>query len=131
MAYDGTGRVILFGGTDQTQLFGDSWAWDGATWVQIAEFGPSARFNAPITSGGSGQVFLYGGQSALIGATPAYADTWELEVKLWTQRQDIGPGPLEAPAMAFDSARARFVLFGGNITGGSLSGSTWEAALPV
>jgi Kelch motif len=131
MAYDGAGRVILFGGADQTQPFGDSWAWDGAVWVQIAEFGPPARFNAPMASGASGQVFLYGGQSALFGATPPFADTWELEANLWTQRQDIGPGPLQSAAMAFDSARTRFVLFGGAIADGSSSGLTWEAALPA
>jgi hypothetical protein len=27
------------------------------------------RFNAPMASGASGQVFLYGGQSALFGAS--------------------------------------------------------------
>jgi hypothetical protein len=130
MAYDGAGRVVLFGGADQNQLFGDSWAWDGAAWVQIAEFGPNARLNAPMISGGGGRVFLYGGQGALNGAAP-FADTWELEVKLWTQRQDFGPGPLELAAMAFDSTRAKFVLFGGNLPGGSPSGSTWEAAAPA
>ena len=82
-----------------------------------------------MTSGGSGRVLLYGGQSALAGVTPPFADTWELEGKLWTQRQDMGPGPLELAAMAFDKARAKIVLFGGIMSGGSPSGSTWEAAV--
>jgi hypothetical protein len=32
---------------------------------------------------------------------------------LWTQRQDVGPSKRAGHAMAYDSARARVVLFGG------------------
>ncbi len=133
MAYDGAGRVILFGGFDNNALFGDSWAWSGGEWVQIAEFGPSARLWAAMAGEGSGNIALYGGLSSSDENQPPLADTWEFDGTLWTQRQDIGPGPLQRATMAFDSARSRLVLFGGLAVAlvqqpAGASGSTWEAA---
>jgi hypothetical protein len=49
---------------------------------------------------------------------------------LWQQRQDIGPSPRHTPAMAWDAARDRAVLFGGvfpNPTSSLMVGDTWEA----
>ncbi len=132
MAYDGVGRVILFGGSREIGSpvsLGDTWAWNGPEWVQIAEFGPSARQYAAMAAGGGGNLILYGGQT---NAGPGLADTWEFDGRLWTQRQDIGPEPLLWASMAFDRGRAAVVLFGGQVTSlASLSGSTWEAAIPL
>jgi hypothetical protein len=37
LAYDSRReRVILFGGSDGTQTFGDTWEWDGTTWRKVA-----------------------------------------------------------------------------------------------
>ncbi|HUQ82632.1 MAG TPA: hypothetical protein VM076_15895 [Gemmatimonadaceae bacterium] len=37
MAYDEQrGRVVLFGGTDDTGTLGDTWEWDGKQWTRIA-----------------------------------------------------------------------------------------------
>lgn len=44
---------------------------------------------------------------------------------LWVQKQDIGPQPRAAHAMAFDGARQRVVLFGGDSLAGMLYGDTW------
>jgi hypothetical protein len=44
---------------------------------------------------------------------------------LWTQKQDIGPKPRSGHALAFDAARGRIVLFGGDAAG-SLFNDTWE-----
>jgi hypothetical protein len=43
---------------------------------------------------------------------------------LWTQKQDIGPNPRNGHAMAYDSARGRVVLFGGE--GNVPFNDTWE-----
>lgn len=130
MAYDGIGRVLLFGGENASQAFGDTWAWNGQEWVQVAEFGPSAREFAAMAAGGGGTLVVYGGQTY---DQQVLADTWEFEGTLWTQRQDIGPGPLMLASMAFDSARTKIVLFGGlsSVTAQVSSGSTWEASLPT
>src|SRR5919202_6443541 len=44
---------------------------------------------------------------------------------LWTQKQDIGPSPRSGHAMAYDAARQRVVLFGGDTSVGRQS-DTWE-----
>jgi hypothetical protein len=38
MAHHGAGRVVLLGGANESQVFGDSCAREGAAWVQIDEF---------------------------------------------------------------------------------------------
>ena len=140
MAYDSVGgRVVLFGGLipDGTAALGDTWAWDGKEWVQIAEFGPSARVDSPLVSTGSGNLILYGGVPSLDPDRVPEADTWQFDGKHWTQVQDIGPGPLQAPAMAFDSGRSRVVLFGGLVvpesadakTPAQFSADTWESPI--
>jgi hypothetical protein len=145
MDYDRTSsRVILFGGADGALSFGDTWAWDGKAWVQIAEFGPPARFAASMVATADG-IILFGGVSAPNGAQPAniLADTWQFDGKHWTQRQDIGPGARWKLAMALDIGRGRVVLFGGlnafspNAAAGDpamiphLLGDTWEHATAV
>jgi Galactose oxidase, central domain len=45
---------------------------------------------------------------------------------LWTQREDIGPSPRAGHAMAYDSARSRTILFGGDALAGSFLNDTWE-----
>ena len=44
---------------------------------------------------------------------------------LWTQKQDIGPSPRSGHAMAYDAARQRVVLFGGETRVGRQN-DTWE-----
>jgi Galactose oxidase, central domain len=44
---------------------------------------------------------------------------------LWTQKQDMGPTSRSGHSLAFDAARGRIVLFGGNAVG-SLFNDTWE-----
>ena len=131
MAYDAVNaRVTLFGGgvpangAAGNSVLGDTWAWDGNTWVQIATFGPSARQAAAMVWMGD-TTLLFGG----IGVPSLLGDTWEFDGKLWSQRQDIGPGARSDHGMTFDTARNRVVLFGGtNASGGANVplGDTWE-----
>jgi hypothetical protein len=137
MAFDSVnGRVVLFGGggTDTAGL-GDTWAWDGQEWVEIAAFGPPPRINSSVVSIAGAALILYGGASSLTGGSQVYFDTWQFDGKLWTQRQDIGPGPLYSAAMAFDVSRSAVVLFGGlnslPSTDAALSGDTWESTVPA
>jgi hypothetical protein len=137
MAYDSVnGRVVLFGGggTDGAGL-GDTWAWDGQEWVEIAEFGPSPRVYSSVVSIAGSALILYGGASGLIGGSQVFFDTWQFDGKLWTQRQDIGPGPLYSAAIAFDVSRTAVVLFGGlsafPLADTALSGDTWESTVPA
>ena len=37
MAYDEQrGRMVLFGGTDDSGILGDTWEWDGSTWTRVS-----------------------------------------------------------------------------------------------
>ena len=51
-------------------------------------------------------------------------DTWTWDGQAWTQVADTGPTPRRLHAMAFDSARQRTVLFGGDV--GGITNDTWE-----
>jgi hypothetical protein len=68
------------------------------------------------------RVLLFGGE----GGSAPFGDTWSWDGKHWRQIQDIGPGPRQFVAMAYDSDRSRSVLFGGNGQSGGFLGDTWE-----
>jgi hypothetical protein len=97
--------------------------------AQIAEFGPSARGFAAIASIDAGNLVLYGGQSSSQLGAALLADTWQFDGTLWTDRQDIGPGPLASAAATFDSARQKVILFGGVGSAATESGLTWETVV--
>jgi len=55
MAFDSTGaRVLLFDSRSVT-----TWSWNGASWVQIAAFGPPARDITAMTAA-AGPIVLFG-----------------------------------------------------------------------
>ncbi len=70
-------------------------------------------------------VLLYGGAKGYSYPDDLFGDTWVWDGKLWTQVQDIGPSPRAYPAIGYDSARARVVIFGG-WPGQIALGDTWE-----
>jgi hypothetical protein len=61
-------KSILFGGRAggfPTDLFNDTWEWDGNEWTQVADTGPSARHAHTMTYDESAQtVLLFSGASA-------------------------------------------------------------------
>ncbi|HYE03618.1 MAG TPA: kelch repeat-containing protein [Phycisphaerales bacterium] len=126
MAYDaGRNVVVLFGGIGPTGPVGDTWEYDGSTWVLRATSGPPAR---------PGHAMVYDSARALtvVLATPAQDDvpaqTWEWNGVTWTFQNIASPPGRHSHAMAFDSVRNRVVLFGGALQteGFVLDGSTWE-----
>ena len=65
MAYDALfGQVVLFGGVDNNAnpLRGDTWLYDGTTWIQVAPTSPNARFAVSMAFDSlRGRVVLFGG----------------------------------------------------------------------
>jgi hypothetical protein len=128
LAYDSPReRVVLFGGRDTNafQLQQDTWEWDGVVWKQVEDVGPSQRQGAGMVGSVDG-LLLFGGTDGV----DFFGDTWAWDGEHWRQRQDIGPSPRHTPAMAWDAARNRAVLFGGdspNLGGSRVVGDTWEA----
>lgn len=133
-AYDAArDEVVLFGGEAASGVVGDTWAWDGAQWTQEAHFGPPPAAYAGLVFDGTVSL-LYGGVAAPTDPkSKVYGGTWQWDGAHWTQRQDIGPGPRSAIAMAFDGARSCAVVFGGvsvseadPTAAAHLLGDTWE-----
>ncbi len=125
MAYDSTrGRVVLFGGFDYnrttgiTQIFADTWEWDGDNWISRApSASPHAREgHAMAYDSARGRVVLFGGSfyDDTSQQHQYFADTWEWDGSTWIQRTPAtSPPALHFAAMAYDSTRGRVVLFGG------------------
>jgi subtilase family serine protease len=117
MAYDPAHqRVVLFGGfggAGAGSRLNDTWTWDGVDWVQVSTSGPAPRyFGAMASIGELRGPLLVGGDT---GATTS-ADVWEWTGTDWVQLPTPAVpawGSRSRHAMAFDTARAKLVLFGG------------------
>ncbi len=126
MVYDSAhSQVVLFGGQGST-IFEDTWTLSGSTWARVATSGPGRRHQHALAYDSHRErVVLFGGLS-LAGAT--LGDTWEWNGGAWEHRaseEQHGPGRRGAGNhMAYDDARNRVVLFGGN--GDRRLGDTWE-----
>src|SRR5215203_2887996 len=106
MGYDSKrGRVALFGGTvakkvnktDVSTFFGDTWEWDGISWTQVSDVGPTPRVGAAMAFDYARQrLILFGGRDE---AQKPHRDTWEWDGEDWTQLSDEGPNPNSVSAM--------------------------------
>lgn len=81
MSYDSTRqRVVLFGGEYTTYgaglpgYLGDTWQWDGTTWVQASTTGPSPRITQIAYDTQRKRVVLFGGADY----QTQFDDTWEM-----------------------------------------------------
>ena len=113
--------VVLFGGQDGAAgLLGDTWAWDGDEWTQVADTGPSPRRGHAMCFEASAQrTVLFGGSDG--------SDSWAWNGTGWTEFNDVGPPPCEGAALVFTGQRS--ILFGGTdptATPAALFGLTWE-----
>jgi Galactose oxidase, central domain len=118
MVYDSNKKIILLVGGASGSLpnpttIRDTWQWDGTSWEQVADTGPSSRFGHAMAYDSARQkTVLFGGTTG--GETPSfYRDTWEWDGSEWIQVADTGPIGRQSHAMAYDSARQKTVLFGG------------------
>ena len=89
---------------------------------------PSARERAATATDGNA-LYLYGGQSGT--ATSTYANLMRFDGTTWTTVSATGTacGPRAGAVMAWDTARGKLVVFGGNGAGGTwllFDTSTWE-----
>ncbi len=124
VAYDSVrGRLVLFGGSNDSGPLGDTWEWDGSTWAQKATTGPSPRTGQAMTyDSNKGRVLLFGGYNA---ANIVQGDTWSWNGGVWTQVASNGPSPRFYSDIAYDSVRQRVVLFGGIQQNYALPTDTW------
>lgn len=104
------GVTVLYGGSNATQTFDDTWEFDGATWAQVATTGPSYR-SSPAVAYDSirGVMVLFGG----VDSNGYFEETWEWNGSVWTQVPVSGPPSRVDAAMGFDPVRGICVLHGG------------------
>ncbi|MBI5527042.1 MAG: hypothetical protein HY897_11965 [Deltaproteobacteria bacterium] len=131
--YDGSRRkVVLFGGCDAVVCANDeTWEWDGASWAKTGpadpehDGGPSGREKLALAYDSvRRRVVLFGGDTGV-----SNGETWEWDGMGWANKApsdpegDGNPSLREWHALAYDSARANVVLFGGY--DGMSDGETW------
>lgn len=113
MAYDAArGETVLFGGSNRTVTFGDTWIFDGTTWMQRGVTGPAARTGHTMVYDASRQVVvLFGGGVA--GSRSPNNETWEWNGASWTQR-----APQTNPPARAGAASAEWPALGGVVIHG-------------
>ncbi|HEY3451656.1 MAG TPA: hypothetical protein VGK67_35185 [Myxococcales bacterium] len=160
LAYNAaTGRVLMAGGYDaygsncnegSGSYCGSSWEWNGSTsaWAQTCTTAPcttsmpvARRYHAMAFDPTLKRVVLAAGSNDSVscgeGATPAgfCIDTWTFGSNDWQRLSPSVPDARSQHAMAYDSVRKRWVLFGGvaagNVTdcgegAGGYCAYTWE-----
>src|SRR5216684_1018433 len=137
MAFDSVrNRVVLFGGRSNGVRMADTWEWDGSNWTQIStSSAPSARFwHSMAFDSGLGRTRLFGGDHVAPFSLGPVNDTWGWDGANWTQDvPSAAPSPRAGQSMAYDSGRARTIVFGGTDEGfpGVFYNDTWELVPPV
>ncbi|MBM4061634.1 MAG: hypothetical protein FJ265_11150, partial [Planctomycetes bacterium] len=125
LAFDvARGRSVLFGGWTSSAVTDETWLFDGSRWQLAAPVHrPSPRHLAALAFDSQrGRTVLFGGVSGTFPPT-YYADTWESDGNDWIQQAPVHAPSPRYTALAYDGARARTVLFGGN--DGNFLGDTW------
>lgn len=132
LAYDAARRrMVLFGGGSYGPGCGlsgcnDTWEWDGATWSRRTPHAspPPRTFAAAAFDAARKRVVLFGGRSEQCPAAQC-GDTWEWDGVTWARRTPArSPAPRARPAMVYDDARGRVVLYGGG--SGEAGRDAWE-----
>ena len=118
-------RSVLFGGMGASpqERFGDTWEFDGKTWMKISDNGPGPRISPGYAYDSKrGLLIIFGGMQndATMG------DTWGWNGKTWTKLADAGPSARVMGYMAYEKGRDRVVLFGGRAGWPNDLNDTWE-----
>jgi hypothetical protein len=127
MAYLDDGKVLLFGGADDTKaLNGETWLFDisDSSWTPVDPAGdaPTARYEHAMAYFGRQQVLLFGGNDgSIVDSTYVF----DLDKLSWEQRSPTThPSARQSHAMAW-LGDSRVLLFGGDDGTKALKNDTW------
>ena len=114
------GVGVLFGGTNSSVFYNDTWEYDGTSVVQRNVAAPPGRWgHAMAWDSDRGVVVMYGGRGATF-----FSDMWDWDGSSWQPTPNAsGPGDRTFHSLVYDEDRRRLVLIG-NYSGSS--GDTWE-----
>jgi hypothetical protein len=121
------GVTVLHGGGTTSQPNNDTWEWDGRRWAVRSMDGPRRANMGLIYDSLNRKVVLFGGDNG----PPLHksGQTWEWNGASWTRRDTSGPPARYGPAVAFDAARGKAVVYGGAWVGSSQPDDTWECSM--
>jgi hypothetical protein len=119
-------QLLLLGGTRETGRV-QLWRRHGGVWAAVAaDPAPAAReLGGAAWDSRRGRLVLFGGVG-LASREDRYGDTWEWDGAAWHRAPDGSVGTRDHHALAYDTARARTVLYGGTSGGETLATTTWE-----
>jgi hypothetical protein len=105
-------RIVLFGGSNSSRgTLGDTWEWNGAAWMEIADTSVGPRDHHVLAyDEARGRTVLFGGNR---GPAPWPTDTWEWDGASWRRAAVEGPVGRSRSSMVYDATRRQLVLFGG------------------
>ena len=121
MTYDPIrNQLVLFGGVNGSNQFGDTWVWDGTNWtLKSPSNSPLARDRHAMTySSVDGKVMLFGGENFSNNDT-GY-ETWLWDGTNWSKSPlPNGPFGYRGTSMTSDVVPNRVLLYG------ATGGQTW------
>lgn len=122
-------QTVLFGGTDGTTYFNDTWEFNGTAWTSVpVATHPSARAAMAMAyDGPDGYAVLFGGRNA----TTVFNDTWIFRVAPTPSWNLLAPGTHPAArygAVAMFANYNGYVLLTGGYNGTSFFNDTWGFA---
>lgn len=118
---------LLYGGYGSS-VMDDFWAWNESEWQSINFPGPGSRSHFGMASDpDSNALILFGGATSTSTFSSLSDQTWRLANGRWSELDlDEIPSPRGSPAMSYDPARKRIVLYGGFASNRSDLDDTWE-----
>jgi hypothetical protein len=129
LVYDPSrGMVLLAGGStpleggSRFRFFNDLWSYGPAGWTRLGQSGEPVSGLALDYDTRRGRVLSFGGFDGRSGLGELRA----LAGAEWQVLGRLEGMPVAEPGFAYDSARDRFVAFGGSASQGSAAGETWE-----
>jgi hypothetical protein len=136
LAHDTNRHVtVLFAGRGEASgdevALDDTWELQATGWTKVDSSPSVGRMHhAMVYDESRRRVVVFGGNVDRGSDSVTLADTIEWDGSSWTTLPVIGPPARYWHAMAYDSARERIVLMGGDGGEDSLLGDTWELWTP-
>jgi hypothetical protein len=122
---DSSQRTLLWGGAGFVQtagryagsrFYGDTWEWDGESWVQVADTGPAPNAGIGLAFDSARNVVVMFAYHGWADPDRPNMETWERDGQGWTQVGDSGPRTYNhIHQIVYDSARQVTLLEGGSI----------------
>lgn len=120
-------QSLLYGGYSD-EILDDFWVWKEGAWQPINFSGPGPRSHFGMASDHeANELLLFGGASSTSTFSSLTDSTWKLANGSWSELTlDDHPSARGSPAMTYDPARKRIVLYGGFASNRSDLHDTWE-----